>query len=281
MNINSLRYKFDEIKEISLDKVVDCLIISKTKLDSSFKDSLFEVDGYKLQRRDRTDHGGGIATFMRAEITARRRFDIEWKTLENIVYEITLENTKWLIYAMYRPPSMANDIFTNHMNTLLDKGTKFIDHYMVIGDLNYDIMIPEKSHALDDLCDIFDLGTDHLTCRGGLWLFVSFRIFFPNTRVRIIFFCHAKRNFFFQNLTLGYMTKTLNHIIFFSPPKSEYFFQQLWESQYFFRKKPVPPFKLNGRSVSNNMIKHSQTVLLKNLQFFFNFCLSSGIYPNS
>jgi hypothetical protein len=25
---------------------------------------------------------------------------------------------------------------------------------MVIGDLNYDIMIPEKSHALDDLCDI-------------------------------------------------------------------------------------------------------------------------------
>jgi hypothetical protein len=56
----SLRYKFDEIKEISLDKVVDCLIISKTKLDSSFKDSLFEVDGYKLQRRDRTDHGGGL-----------------------------------------------------------------------------------------------------------------------------------------------------------------------------------------------------------------------------
>jgi hypothetical protein len=35
---------------------------------------------------------------------------------------------------------------------------------------------------------------------GWLWLFVSFRIFFPdNTRVRI---------FFFQYLTLGYMTKT-------------------------------------------------------------------------
>ena len=46
LNINSLRYKFDKIKEISLDKVVDRLIISKTKLDSSFKDSLFEVDGY-------------------------------------------------------------------------------------------------------------------------------------------------------------------------------------------------------------------------------------------
>jgi hypothetical protein len=34
-------------------------------------------------------------------------------------------------------------------------------------------------------------------------------------------------------------------------------------------------------NISNNMIKHSQTFLLKSLQFFFNFCLSSGIYPNS
>ena len=42
-----------------------------------------------------------------------------------------------------------------------------------------------------------------------------------------------------------------------------------------------PPFKLNGRSLSNNMIKHSQTVLLKSLQNKFNFCLSSGIYQNS
>jgi hypothetical protein len=102
LNINSLRYKYDEIKDILLDKVVDCLIISETKLDSSFKDSIFEVDGYKLQRRDRTDHGGGIATFMRADIPSRRRFDIECKTLENIVYEVTIDKTKWLIYAIYR-----------------------------------------------------------------------------------------------------------------------------------------------------------------------------------
>lgn len=34
-------------------------------------------------------------------------------------------------------------------------------------------------------------------------------------------------------------------------------------------------------NISNNMIKHSQTVLLKSLQKKINFCLSSGIYPNS
>ena len=52
---------------------------------------------------------------------------------------------------------------------------------------------------------------------GGLWFFISFRIFFSdNTRVRIIFCCRAKCNFFFQNSTVGYITKTLNQII--SPP---------------------------------------------------------------
>jgi hypothetical protein len=58
-----------------------------------------------------------------------------------------------------------------------------------------------------------------------------------------IFLCRAKREIFFQNLTLGYMTKTLNQIIFFPPPKSKYFFQQHWESEYFFllEKKPITP----------------------------------------
>ena len=49
------------------------------------------------------------------------------------------------------------------------------------------------------------LGTDHLTCRGeggGGMVFASLRIFFSdNTRVGIFFFS--------PELTLGYMTKTL------------------------------------------------------------------------
>ena len=54
--------------------------------------------------------------------------------------------------------------------------------------------------------------------------------------------CVTKREIFFQNLTLDFMTKTLNHIIyFFPPPKSEYFFQQHWESEYLFRKKTITP----------------------------------------
>jgi exonuclease III len=39
LNINSLRYKFDEIKEVLTDNIVDLLIISETKLDESFNDN--------------------------------------------------------------------------------------------------------------------------------------------------------------------------------------------------------------------------------------------------
>ena len=53
LNINSLPYKFDEIKEVLTDNIVDLLIISETKLDESFNENLFSVDGYKVQRRDR------------------------------------------------------------------------------------------------------------------------------------------------------------------------------------------------------------------------------------
>jgi hypothetical protein len=45
---------------------------------------------------------------------------------------------------------------------------------------------------------------DYLKDNGGI------RVYRDN--FRIFFFCRAKLNFFFQNLTLGYMTKTLNQI---------------------------------------------------------------------
>jgi hypothetical protein len=63
LNINSLGYKFDEIKEVPTDNLVDLLIISETKLDESFNDNLFSVDGYKVQRRDRNQYGGHSTNF--------------------------------------------------------------------------------------------------------------------------------------------------------------------------------------------------------------------------
>ena len=80
--------------------------------------------------------------------------------------------------------------------------------------------------------------------KGGLWFFVSCRIFFSdNSRVRIfIFFVALSANFFFQNLTLGYMTKTLNPIIiFFLHQNQNIFFSNIGNQKFFLDKNHNPP----------------------------------------
>ena len=87
---------------------------------------------------------------------------------------------------------------------------------------------------------------------GGLCFFVPFR---TNTRVRILFFYRAKHEFFFQNLTAGYMPKTLNQIIFcFLHQNQNIIFSNIGNQNIFLEKNhnppPPPPFKLNGRSLT-------------------------------
>ena len=53
-----------------------------------------------------------------------------------------------------------------------------------------------------------------------------------------IFGEHKSQNIFFQNLTLDYMTKTLNQIIFFFLYQNQnIFFSNIGNQNIFFRKK--------------------------------------------
>jgi hypothetical protein len=59
-----------EIEELLNEKTVDLLFISETKIYSSFRNSIFEVSGYKLERHHRDIHGGGLAAFIGIDIPA-------------------------------------------------------------------------------------------------------------------------------------------------------------------------------------------------------------------
>ena len=67
--------------------------------------------------------------------------------------------------------------------------------------------------------------------------------FSDNTRVRIfIFFVAQSANFFFQNSTLGYLTKTLNQIIFFFLHQNQnIFFSNIGNQNIFLEKNHNPP----------------------------------------
>ena len=57
ININSLRYKFNELVSI-IHGNVDILIITETKLDDTFTNSQFKIEGFSYPYRlDRTKEG--------------------------------------------------------------------------------------------------------------------------------------------------------------------------------------------------------------------------------
>ena len=132
--------------------------MSETKIDASFPDAQFMVCNYHLWRKDRNEKGGGIALYLRSDIPGDRKPDLEFKGIESISVEITLCNKKWLIIGAYKPPPNlpAADFNSTCMMTL-DKCSSRYENYMVIGDLNCDLLDQNRSAPIRDLCDIFDL----------------------------------------------------------------------------------------------------------------------------
>jgi hypothetical protein len=80
-----------------------------------------------------------------------------------------------------------------------------------------------------------------------VFCFVQNFFFGQRKSQNIIFFVAQSANVFFQNLTLGYMTKTLNQIIFFSSTKFRIFFSATLGIRICFKKKKhntPPPFQV-------------------------------------
>ena len=46
----------------------DILLISETKIDSSFPTAQFHIDGYIIYRSDRNENGGGLLLYIRDEV---------------------------------------------------------------------------------------------------------------------------------------------------------------------------------------------------------------------
>ena len=85
---------------------------------------------------------------------------------------------------------------------------------------------------------------------GGLWFFASLKKCSDDTRVRIfIFFVALSAKFFLQNLTLGYMTRTLNQIFFFLHQNQNIFFSNIGNQNIFLEKKHKPPLEVKWSTI--------------------------------
>ena len=69
------------------------MIVSKSKIDSSYPNSQFTIPGYELYRNDRKKGGGGILAYVSSELICKRIKPVKsYKTIEVIVLDIKLYN---------------------------------------------------------------------------------------------------------------------------------------------------------------------------------------------
>ena len=79
-----------------IDKNLDILMISETKLDVPFLVQQLFIEGFSLPYRlDRNSYGGGILVDVRKDITSKVIPMIE-NSIECVFLEINLRKNKWL-----------------------------------------------------------------------------------------------------------------------------------------------------------------------------------------
>ena len=136
LNINSIRNKFSCLKHI-IEKNVDILLISESKLNESFPESQFIIDGFQLPfREDRNDRGGGLCLYVNEDIPCRRIHVNFMPKIEAIVIEINLKKRKWLLLGIYNPHKEMTKTFLASLSEKLNELYLKYDNIIILGDFN-------------------------------------------------------------------------------------------------------------------------------------------------
>ena len=140
LNLNSLRLKFDSLAQKTTSNV-DILMIFETKLDNSFPEGQFLIEGYsKPCRNDRNYHGGGIILYVRADIPSKLLSSV-LLPIEVFYVEINLHKKKWSLSSSYNP---NKNTIKSHI-VMLHKGLALYsskyENFIVLDDFNVGMVV--------------------------------------------------------------------------------------------------------------------------------------------
>ena len=172
ININSLLPKIEELHYIACQSTAAVIRISESKLGNSIFDLEIEIDGYNILRFDRNRHGGGVACYVRNDLsfTKRNYFPHDIAT---IFIEIFLSKTKPMtVGIVYLPLSQTS--FLETMNEHFYKLDTFNKETYILGDVNINLYlnnsyvfekcstivsntIPYDVRKYQELCNVFNL----------------------------------------------------------------------------------------------------------------------------
>ena len=93
LNINSLRNKIVDPRQVLHENELDIITISETKLSYQFPNPQFNIEGFynpAQLNKDRTIHWGGLVVNVKTGIPIKRVHKLEPANLEVLCFEITI-----------------------------------------------------------------------------------------------------------------------------------------------------------------------------------------------
>ena len=154
LNINSLRNKFDCL-QLFVKGNIDILVITESKLDSSFPPHEFVIEGYNMPYRlDKNSTSGGVIIYVREDIPSRElKYFTEINDIEGIFIEINLRKTKWLLFGGYNYNKSNIENFLGKLGPMLDHYMFNFDNFLLLGDFN------SETHEISmaEFCDLYNL----------------------------------------------------------------------------------------------------------------------------
>ena len=110
VNGNSLRNKFESISDV-IQGTFDIFLLSETKIVERFPDKQFCLNNFRIFRKDRNRHGGGIIFYVNKNLPYKS-LTIEIDNLtETIFLEVNVQSSKWLFVVCYKQPSQKEYFF--------------------------------------------------------------------------------------------------------------------------------------------------------------------------
>ncbi|XP_033107617.1 uncharacterized protein LOC117109396 [Anneissia japonica] len=155
LNIVTLTGKFDNFKHLIENNSIDVIVLNETRLDNTISDRDVNINEYDIYRKDRNREGGGVAMYINCNggFTHNLRNDLMDSELKMIV-EIRRPNTKpILVLAWYRPPNSEMSVF-DKVSNVLEKIESINYEIIMIGDLNWDPMSPNKTCYTTRMIDL-------------------------------------------------------------------------------------------------------------------------------
>jgi hypothetical protein len=154
---NYKRRKIDEIEKVLINDLHhDIICLSETWLNDQIEDALVDIKGYKIHRKDRSDHRAcGAGMYITHAIPNRRAYELEFPNTDLLWVELHLSHKKILVGACYRPPGQSQDEVALFMSDLEDSLELAFrqkpESIFLLGDINDTCTVWDSEHTNSEL----------------------------------------------------------------------------------------------------------------------------------